>query len=290
MKVLVFGTVCLDRLRTVGSIPEPGGYVEIIDEELFLGGEAANTACALHEWGVSIALMPNPIGTDEAGIALLRLAEKRGIQLVVRSGVATPFCDIYVTPDSERTMFGFGFTSLAPTVRIEFPKDAAEWFTAEPNFGATAREAAVQANARGCQLYLMDFNEPDDPIPPGSWWQSSTDWVGKRGDARLNAQFASEQARRFQCHAALTDGAFGVYYAPPSGEAVHIPALPSNGLVDATGAGDRFRAGMLYGLTQEWRIEDCLRYASAAGARKLAAKGGSAPVDSPEAIRAWAGL
>ena len=67
MKVLVFGTVCLDRLRTVGSIPEPGGYVEILDEELFLGGEAANTACALHEWGVSIALMPNPIGTDEAG-------------------------------------------------------------------------------------------------------------------------------------------------------------------------------------------------------------------------------
>lgn len=48
--VVVFGTVCLDRILRVARLPGHGGYVEIDDEVLMLGGEAANTALALQTW------------------------------------------------------------------------------------------------------------------------------------------------------------------------------------------------------------------------------------------------
>ena len=54
--IVVFGTVCLDRIMQVASLPPEGGYVEIERELLMLGGEAANTALALQTWGAQIEL------------------------------------------------------------------------------------------------------------------------------------------------------------------------------------------------------------------------------------------
>jgi len=37
-------------------------------------------------------------------------------------------------------------------------------------------------------------------------------------------------------------------------------------VVDATGAGDVFRAGFIYGLLQKWRVREILRFANATAA------------------------
>ncbi|MCX7800475.1 MAG: hypothetical protein N2109_09060, partial [Fimbriimonadales bacterium] len=65
--VVVFGTVCLDRVRRVPALPEAGGYVEILEERLLLGGEAANTARHLAAWGVPVALAGNGLGGGGEG-------------------------------------------------------------------------------------------------------------------------------------------------------------------------------------------------------------------------------
>src|SRR3569623_2110690 len=79
--VVVFGTVCLDRVRRLPNLPARGGYVEAIDEALALGGEAANTALALAAWGGSPILASNPLGDDADGQDLRERVRDRALDL-----------------------------------------------------------------------------------------------------------------------------------------------------------------------------------------------------------------
>lgn len=268
--VLVYGTVCLDRVRSIQKFPMPGGYAEVDDEQLFLGGEAANTANALKTWGVPVTLDGNPIGKGELGELLLLKLKDKGLDpsLLSRQG-RTPVCEVYVSQDGDRTMFGLGFRDMGGLAKPETaPYKVGGWFTADPNFGDSARKAAKLAHEAEMNLYLMDFIRSDDPIPAGSFWQSSTDWVGRRGDSDTNQKWLEEWVKRYRCYGVLSDGPHGLYAGSPSSGISHCPAFPCGELVDSTGAGDMLRAGMLYGLTQGWKLGKCLAFGAAAGAIK----------------------
>jgi adenosine kinase len=56
--------------------------------------------------------------------------------------------------------------------------------------------------------------------------------------------------------------------------ATHVPAVPPEGLVDPTGCGDAYRAGLLYGLARGWDWVKCGRLASVMGSIKIAHRGG----------------
>jgi adenosine kinase len=58
------------------------------------------------------------------------------------------------------------------------------------------------------------------------------------------------------------------------GSTLIIPAVAPAALVDPTGCGDAFRAGLLYGIGQRWDWEKTGRLASILGAQKIAARGG----------------
>jgi adenosine kinase len=58
------------------------------------------------------------------------------------------------------------------------------------------------------------------------------------------------------------------------GNALHIPAAPVREVVDPTGCGDAFRAGLLYGLAQGMDWETTGRLASLMGAIKVESRGG----------------
>ena len=134
------------------------------------------------------------------------------------------------------------------------------------------------------RLYLMDFIRPDDPIAPGSWWQSSTDWVGTRGDIEGNAAWLSDWIGRHGCFAVLTDGPAQFLAGGPEWPVRPYPTVPAPEVVDTTGAGDLFRAGMLFGLDQEWSAEECLRFAAAAGSLACGSLGATSRVPTVEEI------
>jgi adenosine kinase len=58
------------------------------------------------------------------------------------------------------------------------------------------------------------------------------------------------------------------------GRTIHVPAVPPASLVDPTGCGDAYRAGLLYGIAQRWDWEKSGRLASVLGSLKIAARGG----------------
>src|SRR5260221_389556 len=71
----------------------------------------------------------------------------------------------------------------------------------------------------------------------------------------------------------VTRGAEGssVYTA---GSKLDIPAVAAEALVDPTGCGDAYRAGLLYGMARKWGWEKSARLASVMGSIKIAHRGG----------------
>lgn len=58
------------------------------------------------------------------------------------------------------------------------------------------------------------------------------------------------------------------------GQQIHVPAVKPDSLVDPTGCGDAFRAGLLYGMAQGWDWRKAARLASLMGSIKIAYRGG----------------
>ncbi len=58
------------------------------------------------------------------------------------------------------------------------------------------------------------------------------------------------------------------------GSTLEVPALPATALVDPTGCGDAYRAGLLYGIAQQWDWERTGRLAATLGAIKIGSRGG----------------
>ena len=71
----------------------------------------------------------------------------------------------------------------------------------------------------------------------------------------------------------VTRGGEGSSVYTPGGR-IDVPAVPPDALVDPTGCGDAYRAGLLYGLARGWDWERCARLASVMGSIKIARRGG----------------
>ncbi len=69
------------------------------------------------------------------------------------------------------------------------------------------------------------------------------------------------------------------------GEIHTVPCIEAEAIVDPTGCGDAFRAGLLYGMSQGWDWPTCGRLASTMGSIKIAHKGGQNHAPSREEIQ-----
>ena len=57
------------------------------------------------------------------------------------------------------------------------------------------------------------------------------------------------------------------------GSCTHLPGVPATAVVDPTGCGDAFRAGLLYGLERGWPLPRCADLGNRLGALKIASSG-----------------
>ena len=278
--VVVFGTVCLDRTHVVPHLPEKGGYVEVSETVEAVGGEAWNTAFALSVWGTEQRLVCNSIGRGHTADHLVDMIREAGQPRIIAPDLdhKCPVCDIFVTPDGARTMFGRGFSTLgnvSDPEAIDF--DGATWFTADSNAGSQAVRSAELSAKAGVPRYVMDFGD-EIAYLPNDIWQSSTDRFAKKGDDTFNLAWVAQVADDRRCTVILTDGANGSFLAGPGMAPKHFPPFPCEAVFDSTGAGDCFRAGVLHGLDAGWPIGRCLAFGSAAASLKCGSLGATAGI------------
>jgi adenosine kinase len=68
------------------------------------------------------------------------------------------------------------------------------------------------------------------------------------------------------------------------GERIEVPPVKPDAVVDPTGCGDAYRAGLLYGMARRWTWEKSARLASVMGSIKIAHRGGQNHRPTHEAI------
>jgi sugar/nucleoside kinase (ribokinase family) len=151
----------------------------------------------------------------------------------------------------------------------------------DPNLGQAATQAALDAAGAGCAVVAMDFEREPDVVRacrilvasrerllrqqekrtrsirstwPGGWWK-------RAARPRESSRWAGRLRRR-----------------GPQRRFVARPAVRPPRVVDTTGAGDTFRAGLCYGLLQRWPLRQTVRFASAAAALHCAEWGGGSRI------------
>ncbi len=291
--VLVYGTVCLDAIWRVEALPEVDGFASILDERTTSGGEALNTCAALHTWGVHAVLAGNPIGIDDRGIKLMELIQRDTPGLDMRfveisDTASTPFCACVATPDGKRTMFGTGFDGMRSPPPESLPLENVHWFTMDPNAWHAGVSTGLAAAQAGCKVLAMDFLDSPEICRAAKVNLTSSSRLStglSPSELLYKAQTLRDQ---FGQTVIITHGEEGCFVAE-SGESsgYHLPAIKAPEVVDCTGAGDVFRAGLLYGLGRDWPIPNCVRFAAGAAALNCCAPGGWAGVVSLEKTLAF---
>jgi ribokinase len=301
-QVVTFGDINVDVIASIPRYPAPGGDGLAERAEVHSGGSAANTAIVLANFGVEVGIIGR-VGKDAlAEQALARLAEA-GVDLscVQRDDeVITGLMFIPVTPDGERTMFGYrGANSrLDPALLDEGYIAQADVFhlsgyalLAEPQRSA-ARRAVEMAHQAGVTLSLDVGLEAavrvieevqallplvDLIFPNQAEAEHLTGSNDIREAARTLLRYGIETVALKSGKRGCTVGSVGgIFSAPPF----------AVGIQDTTGAGDSFDAGFILGRLWGLGARESALLANALGALAASAVGAGDALPGPERVRA----
>ncbi|RVV97081.1 sugar kinase [Mesobaculum littorinae] len=278
------GFAVLDILgRPVTGIPE-GGRADFIDEiRMTVAGTAGATGMDCAILGLKTRMVTT-VGTDELGDFLVSKMQGYGMDtaMVGRDGtVQTSATILPVRPNGERPALHVPGTAatfdIAPA-DYEAALDAGivhiggtgllKSFDGAPTlaFIKAAKDAGrittfdlIQATPETTALVEPLLPYIDYFIPS---IEEAQEMSGLAEAADIAQWFQAKGVK----NTILTMGGEGVYVLPAEGDAFTLPAHDID-VVDTTGCGDSFSAGIIVGLVKGWPLKDCARFASAVAAR-----------------------
>ena len=290
--VLCYGEIGIDNIIQTDGLPSPENAVFPTSDSYHGGGAAANTAVWLAALGVNVKLTGNRIGQDEYGDSIVeRLKKHPNIDLSLveqRQGVTTPFTRALVTPDGERSFLIFWYPQ-APKVTLTQDMLAGVKYLALDLYGGPERLATAQlAFEHGVSTAIGDVVWPDHPALP---FTSIATNSGPYIRQNFPGVDVGQHARRLQSISKgiviTTDGPHLVHALDAQGNGFTIQP-PETTAVDATGAGDAFRAGLLYGMLRGFDLPRSLGWGVACGSLKVRNLGAATTLPDFQEIEALA--
>ncbi|HET8641643.1 MAG TPA: sugar kinase [Pseudonocardiaceae bacterium] len=256
--VVVVGDVVVDVLVRPVAQPLPGTdtAARVRTEG---GGGAANTAAWLARLGVPVTLVAR-IGDDAAGREQDEALRRLGVRcaLAVDPAAPTGTVVVLVGPDGERTMLTDRGANLrlAPADLPELPAGGHLHLSGYPLLHDGSRPAALAALRAARRAGLTVSVDPASTAPLAAagpaefiaWTRGADLLLPNLPEARLlsgredPAQAARALAADYGA-VAITLGPDGALWAR-GGELVRVSSRPVE-IVDSTGAGDAFCAGLL---------------------------------------------
>jgi sugar/nucleoside kinase (ribokinase family) len=251
------------------------------------GGSAANTVAGLASLGVRTAFL-GKVANDQLGEVFAHDLRAMGTHFPSQAlvgGPATARCLVNVTPDGQRTMCTFLGASVEfrdedidPAVieRSGIVYLEGYLFDAEPARRAFAKAAGLaRAAGRMIALTLSDgFVVERHRAALLGFITSQVDLLFAN-EAEALALFETEDLavaldglRQRTRLAAVTRSEKGSLLLS-DGDVLSIPAVPVEKVVDTTGAGDQYAAGVMYGLVRGRPLEVCGRLGALAAAEVI---------------------
>lgn len=255
--VYAYGVVASSTHYSIqGAFPAPEGYAEIEGVNHMIGGEAANSSIVLSRLGARVKLDGNWIGADDAGrhvkalldgfqidTARLPLKENyRGVREVVFAAQGT------------RTIFGT-YCRLQEEEAWNMPAEDdirhAKVVCLDPFFGEASHRVAQLACSAGVPVVTVDCL-PHDPVAGhAAAIVVSESYLRAKFPDRPMASVFDEYLQATRGLVIFTLGENGGWYGR-RGTALRTYAAYPVTAIDTTGAGDSFRAGIVFGILQGW--------------------------------------
>ncbi len=282
--VVGFGTNAVDHLICVPEYPAFDSKVKLSDYSKQAGGEVASTLVGLQRLGLTTTYVGR-FGDDEEGTFGLQTLIDEGVDIShaeVVHGAATQTAFIIIEERTgERTIIWNRDNRLAYQ-SSDAPLPAAargKILHITPHDTEAAVEMAKAAKKHG-SLVSIDidntFEGIDRLLPLIDIFTASALFPAKFTGLADDERAMREIAARFGCGViGITRGRNGsIFLCEDTFIETHGFEVP-DGCKDTTGAGDAFRAGLLYGLLTGESLEDSARIANAVAAlkcRKLGAR------------------
>jgi len=254
-----------------GDYPQADAYQEIKETHVCPGGETANAAIILAKLGLKVLIDGPFLGTETAPV-FLSYMKKYGIDTsVLKTDKTYPgLRDLVLVDKNHRTVFGiFGEFLFGKKKRWAKPEalgiaDAAV-VSIDPFFG----KASVDA-ARDCVKLKRPYVSIDCPYDSYIHKNAAVNVIS--GEFREREYKGKDPVILFEKYVKnasgltiMTFGAKEVLYARPGEKPRKF--TPFKVKVKGTlGAGDSFRAGIIYAILKDMHDDEAIRFASAVAA------------------------
>lgn len=272
-RILLLANLNCDHVLSLSEPLVAGARLQYLDRGRRLGGGAANTGIGLVWAGHEVAIASR-IGLDDTGDWLLAEARSHGLDCshVERFGGETGELLILVDSLGERTILR---QPRRPDLPGNLPSQGVDCLYVNYPGGAVADYMGQMQEH--CMVVAQYPKGGRHPRPCHLLVASRSD-LGEIGDPWAHAQgLAGDQLQWL----VLTEGKAGAV-AIHGEERIRVAARPVS-VVDTTGAGDAFAAGLIHGLARGMAIEDALQCAVDWGAFAVASQ---SSIPSP-ALKSW---
>ncbi len=272
-EVYVYGMTVLSTIHKLrAGFPAPDGYQEIEQTYVMPGGEGANCALVLRHWGVSTRLDGCYLGTLTAGPLQQYFTERQvdcsGLE---RAADFEGWRDLVFCDGASRTVFGWFVKNLFGGRRLWAPPSeaaiqAARCVALDPFFGAESEQAAELCRRLGVDYVTLDCHWETAVAQHARVLVCSREFL----DREYPGADYGELLERYRAHCAglviFTFGSQALRYVSPGDATPRSVAPFTVPVVDTLGAGDTFRAGVVYGLLQGLAADALVRFAAASAA------------------------
>jgi ribokinase len=280
MTIIVFGSVNVDLVAYVDTLPRPGLTSHALRHAVTLGGKGANQAVAAQRLSADSVRFVAAVGQDHFGKLAQEYLNQYGVStehLIITPEAGTGLALIHVDAASQNSITVIGGANMVwgddgPEPHL-FENTTVALFQLETPIAATL-SAMRAARASGARIVLDPAPVPHadigpllaeaDIVTPNEFEvQLLTGRAPVDGAAALSA--AQDLLHSGCGSVVLKLGAKGLVYASRSGESGVISAFEVK-IVDTVAAGDCFNGGLAVALAEGRNLRDALLFASAAGA------------------------
>ena len=282
--VVGLGQCCLDVLVTVDAFPHADEKCEYRDRVIQGGGPTATALVALTRWGLSTAAL-GVVGDDSFGPMIVSSLDDEGVDtsgVAVRPGSASQFAFIVAEPGAgSRTVFWrrpTGDPPRAEDIDLDVIRNARAFHT-DGLFADAALHAATAAREAGVPVIVDAGSLRDGMLELAA----VSDWfiVAEKFARALTGDDDPDGACRRLAElgprvVGVTRGARGVT-ALVDGD-LHVQHAYEVDVVDTTGCGDVFHAGLTFGAVNGWNPLRAIDFGAWAAARAATALGGRAGI------------
>lgn len=295
--VLVYGPLFSDFIFTdLPSMPELGTEIYAGDFTMTVGGSAI-VAAGLHRLGAKVGLIAD-LGNDPLSRLTLQLIEEIGFDTSLIRQHPHPLTQLTVA-----LSFSHDRSFVTRFERPKHPPDLAEILKANPtkhihvcSFLAVfdTPDACEIAHASGATISmdpgwdeqaLHDVRVHDMLADLDFFLPSRSELCHMMKESDMEKALDKVVNQMSTGQVVMKNGADGAIVRGKNSSG-RVPALPVTP-IDTTGAGDAFDAGFLYALTQNYLIQDCMRYGSICGSLTTTVIGGATGTPTLEDVQKW---